>query len=119
MGQACSTPRSNAKGIETGLYMLQPYEPGKIPVVLVHGLFSSPRAYIQTINELSNHSADRIKISVPGVLVSDRPADPRLGGQAPVVVDPGAPKRLIRGIPARRSTRWCWSGIVWGACSPR
>lgn len=42
------------KGIETGLYMLQPYEPGKIPVVLVHGLFSSPRAYVQTINELSN-----------------------------------------------------------------
>jgi len=41
-------------GVDTGLYMLRPYEPGKIPVVLVHGLFSSPRAYVQTINELSN-----------------------------------------------------------------
>ncbi|AGA27656.1 lysophospholipase [Singulisphaera acidiphila DSM 18658] len=42
------------EGVEAGLYMLRPYEPGKIPVVLVHGLFSSPRAYVQTINELSN-----------------------------------------------------------------
>lgn len=41
-------------GVTTGLYMVRPYEPGKIPVVLVHGLFSSPRAYVQTINELTN-----------------------------------------------------------------
>jgi pimeloyl-ACP methyl ester carboxylesterase len=41
-------------GAEAGLYMLRPYEPGKIPVVLVHGLFSSPRAWAQTINELQN-----------------------------------------------------------------
>ncbi len=41
-------------GVEAGLYMLRPYEPGKIPVVLVHGLFSSPRAFLQTINELGN-----------------------------------------------------------------
>ncbi|WP_406694982.1 alpha/beta fold hydrolase [Singulisphaera sp. Ch08] len=41
-------------GVTAGLYMLRPYEPGKIPVVLVHGLFSSPRAYVQTINELTN-----------------------------------------------------------------
>jgi triacylglycerol esterase/lipase EstA (alpha/beta hydrolase family) len=39
-------------GVETGLYMFRPYEPGKIPVVFVHGLFSSPRAWVQTINEL-------------------------------------------------------------------
>lgn len=38
----------------SGLYMLRPYEPGKIPVVFVHGLVSSPRAWIQTINELRN-----------------------------------------------------------------
>lgn len=41
-------------GVETGLYMLRPYEPGKIPVVLVHGLISSPRAWVQTVNELAN-----------------------------------------------------------------
>jgi pimeloyl-ACP methyl ester carboxylesterase len=42
------------EGVDTGLYMSRPYEPGKIPVVFVHGLFSSPRAWVQTINELSS-----------------------------------------------------------------
>jgi pimeloyl-ACP methyl ester carboxylesterase len=41
-------------GVEAGLYLLRPYQPGKIPVVLVHGLYSSPRAFLQTMNELEN-----------------------------------------------------------------
>jgi len=41
-------------GVEAGLYLLRPYQPGKIPVVLVHGLFSSPRAFLQNMNELEN-----------------------------------------------------------------
>jgi pimeloyl-ACP methyl ester carboxylesterase len=41
-------------GLDSALYMLRPYEHGKIPVVFVHGLFSSPRAWVQTINELQN-----------------------------------------------------------------
>ena len=36
----------------TGLYMLHPYEPGKIPIVLVHGLRSSPLAWLKVINDL-------------------------------------------------------------------
>jgi pimeloyl-ACP methyl ester carboxylesterase len=35
-----------------GLMLLRPYEPGKIPVVMVHGLASSPLAWIPMINEL-------------------------------------------------------------------
>ena len=34
--------------------MSRPYEPGKIPVIFVHGLVSSPRAWVKTINELEN-----------------------------------------------------------------
>jgi pimeloyl-ACP methyl ester carboxylesterase len=45
------------QGVETGLYMSRPYERGKIPVVFVHGLSSSPRAWVQTINELGNSPA--------------------------------------------------------------
>jgi pimeloyl-ACP methyl ester carboxylesterase len=37
---------------ETGLYFLHPYDPEKIPVVMVHGLASSPGAFKETINEL-------------------------------------------------------------------
>jgi pimeloyl-ACP methyl ester carboxylesterase len=44
-------------GVESALYMLRPYDPGKIPVVFVHGLFSSARAWVQTINELQNTPA--------------------------------------------------------------
>src|SRR5262249_22282968 len=44
-------------GVDMGLYMIRPYEPGKIPVVFVHGLFSSPRAWVQSINELRNSPA--------------------------------------------------------------
>lgn len=36
----------------TGLYMIRPYEPGKIPVVMVHGLWSSPVTWIEAVNEL-------------------------------------------------------------------
>ncbi|SIO62216.1 hypothetical protein SAMN05444166_6981 [Singulisphaera sp. GP187] len=36
------------------LMLLRPYEPGKIPVVMVHGLISSPLAWIPMINELLN-----------------------------------------------------------------
>jgi pimeloyl-ACP methyl ester carboxylesterase len=35
-----------------GLMLLRPYEPGKIPVVMVHGLMSSPLAWIPMLNEL-------------------------------------------------------------------
>ena len=37
---------------ETGLYFLQPYDPAKIPVVMVHGLASSPDAFKTIINDL-------------------------------------------------------------------
>lgn len=37
-----------------GLYLMQPYEPDKIPVLLVHGLWSSPITWIQMYNDLCN-----------------------------------------------------------------
>jgi hypothetical protein len=36
------------------LVMLRPYEPGQIPLVLVHGTFSSPATWAEMINELDN-----------------------------------------------------------------
>ena len=36
----------------TGIYMVDPYLPGKIPVVFVHGLMSSPAAWTNAMNEL-------------------------------------------------------------------
>lgn len=38
---------------ETGLYFLEPYDPAKIPVVMIHGLKSSPDAFKHIINSLA------------------------------------------------------------------
>lgn len=41
------------KGLErANLLMIRPYEPGKIPVVMVHGLISTPLAWIPMLDEL-------------------------------------------------------------------
>jgi hypothetical protein len=37
---------------ETGLFMLEPYDPEKIPVIMVHGLFSSPLTWMDMFNDL-------------------------------------------------------------------
>ena len=46
LGQGGSAP------VRWGLYMVQPYEPGKIPVLLVHGLWSSPMTWMEMFNDL-------------------------------------------------------------------
>ena len=43
------------------LMLLRPYERGKIPVVMVHGLMSSPLAWIPMLNELLNDPVIREK----------------------------------------------------------
>ncbi|MEX2122076.1 MAG: alpha/beta fold hydrolase [Pirellulales bacterium] len=36
----------------TGLYMLEPHQPGKIPVLMVHGLWSNPLTWMEMFNDL-------------------------------------------------------------------
>ncbi len=36
----------------TGIYMFEPYQPGKIPVLMVHGLWSSPLTWTPMFNDL-------------------------------------------------------------------
>jgi pimeloyl-ACP methyl ester carboxylesterase len=36
----------------SGLYMFEPYQPGKVPVVMVHGLLSSPLTWAPMFNDL-------------------------------------------------------------------
>jgi pimeloyl-ACP methyl ester carboxylesterase len=37
---------------QRGLYMLEPYDPKRIPVLMVHGLWSSPRTWMDMFNDL-------------------------------------------------------------------
>jgi len=43
----------------TGIYMLEPFEPDKIPVIMVHGLWSSPVTWMEMYNDLRNDPAIR------------------------------------------------------------
>lgn len=36
----------------TGLFLLEPYQPGKIPVIFAHGLLSDPHTWDEMLNEL-------------------------------------------------------------------
>ncbi|NUM55498.1 MAG: alpha/beta fold hydrolase [Candidatus Hydrogenedentes bacterium] len=45
----------------TGLYMIDPYDSDKIPVVLVHGLVSSPLTWAEMLNDLRGDPAIREK----------------------------------------------------------
>ena len=38
----------------SGLFLIEPYQPGKIPVLFIHGLMSSPDTWVQMINSLKN-----------------------------------------------------------------
>lgn len=42
---------------QDGLYLNSPYKPGRIPIVLVHGTFSSPARWAEMGNELNNDPA--------------------------------------------------------------
>lgn len=44
--------RVNSYMDTTGLYMLRPYDPDRIPLIFVHGLISTPRMWRNVINEL-------------------------------------------------------------------
>ncbi len=42
-----------------GIYAVDPYQPGKVPVVFVHGLWSSPRAWVPMLDALRGDPALR------------------------------------------------------------
>jgi pimeloyl-ACP methyl ester carboxylesterase len=45
----------------SGLYMLEPYDPNRIPVVLVHGLLSSGYTWLSVGNEIQNDPQIRMR----------------------------------------------------------
>lgn len=49
---------------QDGLFTLYPYQPGKIPIVLVHGTASSPARWVEMINELEGDRRIRSKYQI-------------------------------------------------------
>jgi pimeloyl-ACP methyl ester carboxylesterase len=46
------------------LFMMQPYRPGRVPVVLVHGTASSPARWADLVNEVQNDPALRERVQI-------------------------------------------------------
>ena len=51
--------RPGQSAAHTGLQMLEPYQPEKIPVVLVHGIWSTPITWVRMFNDLRSIPAIR------------------------------------------------------------
>src|SRR6185369_4353754 len=45
----------------SGVYMLEPYDPQKIPVLFVHGLWSSPITWMEMFNDLRSQPEIRAR----------------------------------------------------------
>ncbi len=72
-----------------GVYAVDPYQPGKVPVVFVHGLWSSPTAWVPMLDALRGDPALRL-LPVLGRALSVRlfAAD---GGSVRPALAPGDP----------------------------
>ena len=57
-----------------GLYMLEPYQPGKIPVLMIHGLWSSPITWMEMFNDLRGAPEIRDRYQFWFYLYPTRPA---------------------------------------------
>ena len=102
----------------TGLSFLQPYRRGKIPVVLIHGLWSNPWSWDRMIGELEADAAlrDRYQFWTFGYSTGDplpysasllrRDLDEGDGSWTPIA-------------RTRPSTGWSSSATAWAACWPR
>ena len=76
--------------------MVQPYEPGKIPVLMVHGLWSSPMTWMEMFNDLRSQPRNSRSLPVlvlplsdgPAVLAERRPVAARSGPASAQLLDP-------------------------------
>ncbi len=50
--EAATTSLLNPKEAGTGLFMMEPYDPDKTPVIMVHGFWSSPMIWMNMVNDL-------------------------------------------------------------------
>ena len=57
--EAATTSLLNPEESGAGLFMLEPYDPQKIPIIMVHGFWSSPMIWMNMVNDLRSFSEIR------------------------------------------------------------
>ena len=78
---------------DSGLYLIEPYQPDKIPVVFIHGLMSSPDTWVQMINALKNDPVIRRNAGT-----APNPAASSAGGSSGRALNLRICTRGIRGL---------------------
>ena len=98
-----------------GLYMLEPFDSSKMPVVMVHGLWSSPITWMEMYNDLRSDPEVRKNYQFWFYLYPDRPAvlDERDSDARRSRDD--APRSRSQAASIRRSMKWCSSATAWAA----
>jgi hypothetical protein len=99
-----------------GLMLLRPYEPDKIPVVMVHGLWSSPLAWIPMLNELLRDPQIHRRYQFLLYLYPTGVPLPMAAAGLRAALREAQQEFDPRGEVAR-STGWCCWATAWGACS--
>ena len=101
-----------------GLYMVEAFDPDKIPVVMVHGLWSSPMTWMEMFNDLLAYPEIRSNYQFWFYLYPT--GQPFWKSAERDAVRPGRSPagHSIRTAPIRRSTRWCWWATAWADWSP-
>ena len=95
------------------LLLIRPYEPNKIPVVMVHGLISTPLAWIPDAQRAVARPGDPGQLSVPALHVPDRRADPDRRRQPARVAWSRPSSSTIRTAATRHSIGWSSWGTAW------
>ena len=87
--------------------MVQPYEPGKIPVLMVHGLWSTPMTWMEMFNDLRSQPEIRDHYQFWFYLYPT--GQPFWLSAARLAPRPGRGPRGARpdATRSRRWTRWC------------
>jgi hypothetical protein len=78
-----------------GFFLVQPYDPKKIPIVFVHGLMAVPYMWLPVMAALESRPGSSWKVPILGLLLPDRQPDCLLGTQAPPGAEIGV-RRLSR-----------------------
>ena len=95
-----------------GLYMLEPYDPNKIPVLMVHGLWSSLITWMEMFNdlrgnrEIRNHYQFWFYLYPTGQPFWITAAQMRRTCDTPATCS-------TQSIGCPRWIKWCWSGTAW------
>ena len=101
------------------LMLIRPYEPGKIPVVMVHGLVSSPLAWVPMLNELLRDPRIQERYQFMLYMYPTGVPIPIAAAGLRETLRPGRgrPSGSTTARPTPPSTRWSCSATAWAGCS--